>query len=581
MFDTTENKNQILSLSIPAWRYYLKFYHPYIPRISLSIFLSILQSLIFLPVAWLIKYAFDTAIPAGNYRYLVVVGLAIVILQVTNDSAALWIRHIILDISKTVVQQLREELLAKFYSLSRSYYSKADHGLLHNTVVNDSERVDVMTNAILAQFLPMLLISFVLSLVLAYLNWLLFLIILISFPLLLLSSRPLSRNVKKLVISFHKSFENFSKGMLSVLQIMDLTRLRAAEKFEIEQQTDNFSDLRVTSGRMAWHREAYGALQTTFVAVISVIILIAGGQAVTQNFMTVGDLITFYAIVMVLKPNIQKAYSSVPYIIEGNESLENIYRLLTVKYTRPYTGNKVLGLNGKITLESVKFSYEDVPTLHGVTINCLPGSMTTIVGPNGSGKTTIANLILGFYRPQEGQVYADDQPYDELDIPHLRRQIGVVSQNPVIFPGTILENILYGCTETQFEQVIRAAKLSTAHEFIASLPEGYQTFVGKNGLLLSGGQRQRIAIARAFLKIPKLLILDEPTNHLDNHAVKQVMENVKAFEGSPTIIAISHDIDIARQSDRIYMIQNGKVTQEGTYAALFTHSETAYSEIPY
>jgi ABC-type bacteriocin/lantibiotic exporter with double-glycine peptidase domain len=438
-----------------------------------------------------------------------------------------------------------------------------------------------MTNAILAQFLPMLLISFVLSLVLAYLNWLLFLIILLSFPVLLLSSRPLSRNVKKLVISFHKSFENFSKGMLSVLQIMDLTRLRAAEEFETEQQTENFSDLRATSGRMAWHREAYGALQTTFVAVISVIILIAGGQAVTQNFMTVGDLITFYAIVMVLKPNIQKAYSSVPYIIEGNESLENIYKLLTVKDTRPYSGNKKMGFNGKITLQSVRFSYEDAPTLQSVTINCLPGSMTTIIGPNGSGKTTIANLILGFYRPQEGQVYADDQPYDELDIPHLRRQIGVVSQNPVIFPGTILENILYGYTESQYEQVIRAAKLSTAHEFIASLPEGYQTFVGKNGLLLSGGQRQRIAIARAFLKTPKLLILDEPTNHLDSSAVRQVMENVKSFEGSPTIIAISHDMDIARQSDLIYMIQNGKVTQEGTYAALFNRSETAYSEIPH
>ena len=205
--------------------------------------------------------------------------------------------------------------------------------------------------------------------------------------------------------------------------------------------------------------------------------------------------------------------------------------------------------------------------------------MVTIVGPNGSGKTTIANLVLGFYRPQDGQIFADEHPYDELDIPHLRRQIGVVSQNPIIFPGTILENILYGCAEKQFEQVIHAAKLSTAHEFITNLPDGYQTFVGKNGLLLSGGQRQRIAIARAFLRTPKLLILDEPTNHLDSNAVKQVMENVKSFEGSPTIISISHDMEIARHSDWIYLLQNGKVTQEGTYSTLFTRLKTEYSEI--
>ncbi len=168
--------------------------------------------------------------------------------------------------------------------------------------------------------------------------------------------------------------------------------------------------------------------------------------------------------------------------------------------------------------------------LQAINLTLSPGQTVVVVGPNGSGKTTLLNLLLGFYRPQQGQLYADEQPFSQLDLIHLRRSIAVVSQDPVIFPGTIRENLTYGCPEVSFQRIIEAAHLATAHEFIEQLPQGYDTFVGDNGVLLSGGQRQRLAIARALLRQPKLLILDEPTNHLDATAVEQLMHHLKKLD---------------------------------------------------
>jgi ABC-type bacteriocin/lantibiotic exporter with double-glycine peptidase domain len=200
--------------------------------------------------------------------------------------------------------------------------------------------------------------------------------------------------------------------------------------------------------------------------------------------------------------------------------------------------------------------------LRDVTLTINPGSTVALVGPNGSGKSTIGNLILGFYRPQTGELCADDQPFTELDMVHLRRQIGVVTQDPILFPGTIWENITYGAPNVSSSQVIQAAKLATAHESIDQLPKGYQTFVGEDGILLSGGQRQRIALARALLREPALLILDEPTNHLDEAGVRQLMGSLDQLGNAPTILMISHDVAIVDQAEYIYVLQAGGIVRE-------------------
>jgi ABC-type bacteriocin/lantibiotic exporter with double-glycine peptidase domain len=171
------------------------------------------------------------------------------------------------------------------------------------------------------------------------------------------------------------------------------------------------------------------------------------------------------------------------------------------------------------------------------------------------------HLVSGFYRPDRGQLAADNFRYSEINIACLRRGIGVLTQDPVMFAGTILENITYGLPNATMEEVVDASRLATAHDFIESLPGGYWAPVGDEGILLSGGQRQRIAIARSLLRRPKLLLLDEPTNHLDSASVTQLMRNLKRLNYSPAIVLISHEREIVRHADLVYEMENGRVIQ--------------------
>jgi ATP-binding cassette subfamily B protein len=231
--------------------------------------------------------------------------------------------------------------------------------------------------------------------------------------------------------------------------------------------------------------------------------------------MTLGSLLSFYAALALLRSRLNAVFSSVPRIIEGSESLNRLYRLLKLKSSRPYFGTARISLRGEIALEAVSFRYGDHPVLYRASLTIPPATMVALVGINGSGKSTVVNLILGFYRPYEGHLYADGRPYDELDMRVLRRQIGVVTQDPIIFPGTIWENIVYGHERIDKAQVVQASRLATAYEFIERLPDGYDTQVGEDGLLLSGGERQRILIARAVVNSCNVLIADEPFSNID------------------------------------------------------------------
>jgi ABC-type bacteriocin/lantibiotic exporter with double-glycine peptidase domain len=555
-------------MNTQAWRYYSRFYEGDRLSLAFTLALSIGQSLLHVPILALVRYAFDDVLPSGELPLLGVIGLATILMYLIGGGATLYTRHLVLRISKLAIQRLRDEILQKLYTLPRAYYSEADRSRLHTIVVQDTERVDVMTNALVAQLAPSLIVAFVLSLILLYLNWLLFLLLVSIFPLLLVASRWLGRVVRRQVHAFHRSFETFSKGILFVLQMMDLTRLQSAEHVEIDRQRQYFDDLRLTSGQMAWLRTAYGVIQSTIVAASVVIILIAGGAAIARGVMSLGELISFYAAVALLKPHLDTVLSCIPQIIEGNESLTTLYGLLGMEASRPYSGKKRVEFAGGIRLESVSFQYREYPVLRDVSLAIAQGATVALLGPNGSGKTTIANLILGFYRPQEGQLYADDYPFRDLDIIHLRSCIGVVPQDPIIFPGTILENITYGRPDADTKQIRKASELGLASEFVDNLPQGYETLVGEHGVLLSGGQRQRIALARAFLRRPRFLILDEPTSHLDEQAVHQLVDNLSGLETAPASLIISHDVNMVRHSDYAYLLNEGSIVGSGHPTAI-------------
>jgi len=541
-----------------AWRYYARFYAGSYRPLALSAAISVAQSTAALPIALLVRYMFDKVIPSGHVALLAPIGLALLLLNLLNPGATLWTRHISLTVTKQAIQRVRETLLEWCYARSRTYYSDADRGRLHSTIILDTERVDVMSNA-LTQLLPAVVTSMVLVMVLFALNWRLSLLMVGMFPLVFIMDRSMRELIRMRIGRFHQAFTAFSKGFLFVLQMMDLTRIQAAETLELQRQRRSLELVRVTSQSMAWLTIAYHTVQQAIVASFGVVILVIGGASVVTRSMTLGELLSFIVAFRMLGSPLSTILSILPPVIEGHTSLTALFALSRTPDALPYSGQKRIAFEGRISLESVSFKYEDKRVLHGVTLSVAPQEIVGIVGANGSGKTTLVHLVLGFYRPQEGRLYADGHPFDQLDMRDLRRQMGVVMQDPIIFPGTVLENIAYGCCEADMDRVVRAAQLAMAHEFVQQLPQGYDTAVGENGMLLSGGQRQRIAVARALLRQPRLLILDEPNVHLDEAAVSRLIDNLREMANRLAILVISHDPSVLSLAQRTHVLLDGRI----------------------
>ena len=216
--------------------------------------------------------------------------------------------------------------------------------------------------------------------------------------------------------------------------------------------------------------------------------------------------------------------------------------------------------------------------LQGLSLSLRPGEVVALVGPSGGGKSTVAALLSRFYDPQAGQITLDGVPYPNLDVSWLREQVGVVSQEPILFATTIAENIRYGRQTASDAEVEAAARAANAHDFIMSFPEGYTTLVGERGVRLSGGQKQRVAIARAILKDPRVLVLDEATSALDSESEHLVQEALERLMVGRTTLVIAHRLSTVKEADRVVVIDGGRAVQQGSHDAL-VHQEGLYRRL--
>jgi ABC-type multidrug transport system fused ATPase/permease subunit len=550
-----------------AWRYYAGCYQGQKDSLFVTVLLCAMQFVFVLPTIYLVRHVFDVVIPRGDLRGVFWDGITIAVCQTLYTLFVLWVCSVTLRTTKVAVARIRLDLLSRLYVLSRTFYSDGDRGGLHTVIVQDTERVDVMSNAIVSRVLPSLLAAIALSGVLLWLNWKMFLVTMLVAPLLAGVNRILGRKLKAASRTFRRTFETFSKGVLFVTESIDLTRSQTAEKFELERQWKQIEDLRLNSGRFAWLDTAYSQVQGNLAMAAGVLVLMAGGVAVAHGSMTTGALLSFFVTLRILSQYGASVIEIAPTIVLGNQSLLALHQLLTTAAVEPYQGAAKIDFQGEIKLEDVSFRYGKPAVLNGVNLVIQPRRTVALIGPNGCGKSTILHLILGFYRPNTGALYCDGRPYDEVDLSSVRKAIGFVAQNPTLFSGSIRENISYGMPEATLEQIRQAASLALADEFIIKLPDGYDTTIGDDGVRLSGGQRQRIAIARALLRQPKLLVLDEPTNHLDIKAVTRLMENLRPLESKLALLLVSHDREVVRHADDVFEIDNGIALRMATATA--------------
>lgn len=545
------------------WLTYFQRYRGQYRWLGLGLVLSVLQSLLVLPAAWMVAIVFDRVIPDSDFEQLIKISAALLLLSATSSGLALCNRYVTLRSTKIVTRGLREDLFRKLYAFSRNFYDKGDRNRLHSVIVQDSERVDYMSNALVSQMLPALFTSFAIGLVLLYLNWTLAIVLIGLLPLVFLTNRWFQPALKNSVDRFRRSFDSFSSGVLFVVDTIDLARVQSAEQSELTRQGKTLEDLRIKSGHVSWLQTAYGLAQNYVSIVGSVAILTGGGYAVANGTMTLGELMSFYVVVGLLRSQVTSMASSVPQVVLGVQSLKSLNVLLAQEDPHDYRGSRRISPTGAFELKNVCFDYEREPVLTDASLRLFPGQHVAIVGPNGSGKSTIIHLLCGFYRPRAGSLFADEASYDDLDIAELRRSMAVVQQEPTFFSGSILENVAYGADVPDIERVREACRVATAQDFVESLADGYHTEIGDKGVRLSGGQRQRLAIARALYRTPRLLILDEPTNHLDVDSISRFLENLKQQGAGPTTLIVSHDYRVVAQADRVYGLEGGQLSALG------------------
>ena len=313
-----------------------------------------------------------------------------------------------------------------------------------------------------------------------------------------------------------------------------------------------------------------------------VVVWLVGGREVLANRLTPGELVMFSGYVAQFYAPVQSLANTANLYANTAASAERIYEVLDtqpdIKSTEEATA--LPEMDGKIELQDVSFGYDSgEPALEHINLTVEPGQMIGLVGPSGSGKSTLVQLISRFYDAKDGVVRIDGHDVRDLDLKDLRSHISVVPQDPYLFHGTVRDNISYGRPDAPFEEVLAAARAANAHEFIMKMPDGYDTHVGERGTKLSGGQRQRIAIARAILDDPKILILDEATSAVDTESEVLIQGALENLLAGRTTLAIAHRLSTVKNADKLVVLEDGHIVEEGTHDALMRDPDGLYRRL--
>ncbi len=548
-----------------AWHYLAGYFRPRWPMLLACGLLAASQSLLVLPALYLVRRAFDTAIPRGSVSMLLWIGAGLLLARACASFVTLLTRWLALNLVKDAVSQMRQDLVGRLYALSHGFHRQADTDRLHTRIVQETERVDTVSAAILSGALPACFASLALLAVLVWLDATLVLLAIAIAPLSWFAGRITGRIVQRHVHGFHGAFEDFSTGIQFVLRNIDLTRLLDWDSHEQQRQHGHIRAVRSTSVRMAMSYAVHGEVHSTLAGLAGIVILVVGGAAVARHAMTLGEFLAFYVAAGMLNGYVQRIVNVLPELLNGNAALARLRLLHDAEPRVPYHGTRRIAFRGGVTLRNVTFGYGDTTVLHDLSLTIEPGETVAIVGANGAGKTTLLDLVVGFGRPVSGSVQADGEPYETLDLGHLRRSMGVVPQEPCLFVGSLRDNVLYGRPLVSEAELTRVLRLAQATEFIERLPDGCGTLLAEGGAPLSAGEAQRLTIARALLGDPRLLILDEPTTHLDVGTVQRVMAALVARHDRPGILVVSHDPAVICFADSVWRLDAGMLSPVETH----------------
>ena len=511
--------------------------------------------------------------PAESLRVLCVTILSVFF----GKNIFLYIKNYLLRIVElSLVRDIRNKLYAHIQSLSLGYFNKQKTGNITSIVINDVEHLQIALGATFQKLFvePINVITFVSLLFI--ISWKLALIALIIIPLAGIAVIGIGKSIRRKSRRTQKKVADIMQILSETLSSIRIVKAFANENNEVNKfskESKNYFKLLLRRGRLDL---LAGPITESFGVVIGVILLWYGGtEVLMQRGLNPEDFIRFILILFSILGPIKQMGNVNLRIQTGYASAERIFSLLDtpkdiIEHSNPV---QMKSFNKDIEFKNLSFEYEESEglVLNNINFKINKGEVVAIVGPSGAGKSTIADLIPRFYDPKDGEILIDQENIKKLSLASLRKNMGIVTQDVILFNDTIKNNIAYAQPKATMESIINACKAANALEFIEEIPDGFDAIIGERGVKLSGGQKQRIAIARALLKNPPILILDEATSSLDTESEKKVQTAIEALLKDRTALIIAHRLSTVQNANKIITIEKGKISEIGTHDELYSN----------
>ncbi|WP_028387980.1 lipid A export permease/ATP-binding protein MsbA [Legionella fairfieldensis] len=547
----------------------LSYVKPFWPVLLLGIFANILYSLIDASFTYMMRPFLDKGFIdidmdfVKKIPFIVLSGIALRGLVSSSGSYCMtWV-------ARSVVKVLRQRVFAHIVKLPADYYDEATSGQLLSKILYDVEQVAQVSADALTDFVQNTCLVIGLLTVMFVICWQLSLMFLLTIPFVGLIVNYTNKRVRRISHKVQRSMGAVTEIASEVIEGYRVVRIFGGEQHEMNKFNEATEISRRNDMKVAISK-AINVSGVQFVIAVGIaLIILAAIKLSTVIVITAGSFLAIIAAMLQLIKPMKTLTTLNATIQRGLAGAESVFDLMD-KPVEPNAGKMLQQrVKGAIEFDRVNFAYRrGQPVLHDISFSIAAGETVALVGHSGSGKTTITSLLPRFYEPKSGRITLDDEAIDQLSLPSLRKQIALVSQHVTLFNDSLANNIAYGCFNVSREQIVRAAKLAFADEFISRLPEGYDTRIGENGVLLSGGQRQRLAIARAILKDAPVLILDEATSALDSESERYIQMALEQVMKARTTLIIAHRLSTIKRANRIIVMERGRVVEQGSHLQL-------------
>ncbi len=550
----------------------LGYTNPYRGRLALIIGLMLVGTAAGLAPPYLTKILVDRVlVPRQSYHLLgwLVAGLALA--GMLNTGMEIWRSRVAAWLGGRISFDIRAQLYDRLQWLSMRYYDHHPTGTIISRLSQDSGGIQDLLAFALPWAVSNTITLVAVAIVLLLMNWRLALLALVPTPFLLLLTHVLWKKLRKAWHDYWYRWGRFHSLVSDALGRVKVTKAFAQQSAEIRRYQFKNDDLRAAA---VWAEQTSGTffpLMWMVVGSASLLVWYFGGLMQRYGALTIGDIMAFLAYLAMTQFPLNFLAQSAHWVSRALTAAERVFEVLDAESESEKARGEVEleRLRGEVSYRGVGFGYEKHQhVLKDVSFTVEPGEMLGLVGKSGAGKTSIINLLCRFYDADEGEILIDGVNLRDLSVWSYRGQLGVVLQEPFLFSGTIAENIAYGRPEASPEEIMAAAKVANAHDFIMNKPDGYDEQVGERGNRLSGGEKQRVCIARAILHDPAILILDEATASVDLETEQQIQEAVARLIEGRTTFAIAHRLSTLRHAHRLVVLEEGKIVESGTHDEL-------------